>query len=67
MKFINSKYEIGDVVVVKPPNDYLEAHSVFTIKNIMVEADKDGSTIRYSFKETRWMSFENDIIRKINL
>lgn len=66
MKFPDSKYNIGDVVIVEPPYQGLQAHSIFTIKGIMIEkTSHDGNPeITYAMNESRWMIKESAVLRK---
>lgn len=67
MKFPSSLYDIDDVVLVKPQNDYHKLpHCVFTITSVEVDKRKgDDPIIRYGVKESRWMINERDVMRKL--
>lgn len=66
MKF-STKYEIGDIPLVK--GSCLEIGRVLTIKEILIKFFPEkyvNPDVYYGFKETKWMSEEDEIIRKVS-
>lgn len=66
---MQSKYEIGDMVLVK--GSTLEIERVLTISEILIQAKtewkgySDPTKVTYGFKESYWHHDECNILRKV--